>query len=102
MTRQDMARLIVLGPEDFGRREWVALAWARNWTICRGAPSDRALVAEFESLYSEKERRDILAVLTAVDFSNLFMNTITRQYHDAEADSCRLLSQKSPTTESKD
>jgi hypothetical protein len=97
-----MAKLIMLRPEDFTRREWVALAWARNWTVCRGAPSDRALVTEFESLYSEQERRDILAVVTATDFSNLLMNTITRKYHDAEADSCRLLSQKSPTTESKD
>ena len=91
-----MARLIVLGPEDFGRREWVALAWARNWTLCRGAPSDPALVTEFESLYSEQERRDILAVVTAMDFSNLFMNTLTRRYRDAEADSCKLPNPKSP------
>lgn len=92
----------MLRPEDFGRREWVALAWARNWAVCRGTPSDRALAAEFESLYSEQERRDILAVVTAMDFSNLFMNTITRRYHDAEADSCTLPDRKRLTPESKE
>jgi alkylhydroperoxidase family enzyme len=91
-----MAKLIMLRPEDFTRREWVALAWARNWTVCRGAPSDRALVTEFESLYSEQERRDILAVVTAMDFSNLFMNTLTRRYRDAEAASCKLPNPKIP------
>lgn len=96
MTSEDMARLVTLRPEDFDRREWVALAWARDWAICRGAPSDRALVAEFESLYNEQERRDILAVVTAMDFSNLFMNTITRRYRDAEAGSCGLQNPRNP------
>jgi hypothetical protein len=91
-----MAKLIILRPEDFIRREWVALAWARNWTICRGAPSDPALVAKFESLYSEQERRDILAVVTAMDFPNLLMNTLTRRYRDAEATNCKLPNPKSP------
>jgi hypothetical protein len=94
-----MAKLITLRPEDFGRREWVALAWARNWTTCRGAPSDRALVTEFESLYSEQERRDILAVVTAMDLSNLLMNTLTGQYRDAEAANCKL---QSPVIEGKE
>jgi hypothetical protein len=53
-------------------------------------------VAEFESLYSEQERRDILAVVTATNFSNLFMNTLTRRYRDAEAASCKLPNPKSP------
>jgi alkylhydroperoxidase family enzyme len=97
-----MARLVMLRPEDFGRREWVALAWARDWTICRGAPSDRALVAEFESLYNEQERRDILAVVTAMDFSNLFMNSLTRRYRDAGAASCRLANQERPAIEGKE
>ena len=97
-----MAKLVMLRPEDFGRREWVALAWARDWTICRGAPSDQAVVAEFESLYSEQERSHILAVVTVMDFSNLLTNTLTRQYRDSETASCRRTKQKSPTSEGKE
>jgi hypothetical protein len=97
-----MAKLVMLRPEDFGRREWVALAWARDRTICRGAPSDQAIVAEFESLYIEQERRDILAVVTVMDFSNLLMNTLTGRYRDAEAASCSLTKQKSPAIEGKE
>jgi len=97
-----MAKLVMLRPDDFDRREWAALAWARNWTICRGAPSDRAQVAEFEALYSEQERRDILAVVTAIDFSNLLMNTLTGQYRDAEGASCSLRSPEGPVTDGKE
>jgi hypothetical protein len=55
----------------------VALAWARDWTLFRGEMPDQELVAEFESLYDEQERRDILATVVAMDFANRFMNTTT-------------------------
>jgi alkylhydroperoxidase family enzyme len=72
-----MNDLITLDPAKFERREWVALAWARDWALFHGEFPDQELVREFESLYSEQQRRDILAVATVMDFANRFMNTTT-------------------------
>lgn len=74
-----MKKLIRLDPADFERREWVALAWVRDWALFRGEFPDQELVQEFESLYTEQERRDILAVATTMDFANRFNNTFTRK-----------------------
>ena len=60
----------------------MALSWARDWTIFRGSSPDADLTAEFEALYAEQERRDIVAVLTVMDFANRFNNTVTGKYLD--------------------
>ena len=75
-----MVKLTDLDPNDFERRTWIALAWARDWTLFRGEMPDQELVAEFESSYTEQERRDILATVTAMDFANRFMNTSTGDF----------------------
>jgi len=79
LTKDQMVCLVDPSPEDSEYKEWVALEWARNWALTRGKFSDRKIVAEFESLYSEQERADILAVVTVMDFANRFANTITGQ-----------------------
>lgn len=53
------------------------MAWARDWATFRGEMPDAELVREFETLYSEQQRRDILAVVTVMDFANRWNNTIT-------------------------
>lgn len=60
----------------------MALAWARDWAIFGGSSPDPELTAEFESLYTEQQRRDITAVLTVMSFANHFMNTTTGKYLD--------------------
>jgi alkylhydroperoxidase family enzyme len=75
LTDDEMARLVNLSPDDFEHREWVALEWARTWALSRGEVSDSTVTAEFESIYTEQERRDILAVVTVMDFANRFMNS---------------------------
>lgn len=45
----------------------------------RGEFPDQDLVREFESLYSEQQRRDLLAVVTVMDFANRWNNTMTGQ-----------------------
>lgn len=70
-----MARLADLSPDEFEHREWAALEWARSWAISRGAVADSEVLTEFEALYTEQERRDILAVVTVMDFANRFMNS---------------------------
>ena len=72
-----MEAQIRLDPADFEHREWVALAWAREWALTRGKVENAELLEEYESLYNKRERRDILAVVTAMDFANRFMNTLT-------------------------
>ncbi len=90
-----MVCLVDLSPDDAEHKEWVALAWARDWALFRGEMPDAELLAEFESLYTEQERRDILAVVTAMDFANRFMNTSTGDIlvpptEDSEAGAIRL------------
>jgi alkylhydroperoxidase family enzyme len=75
LSEDDMGKLIHLEAGDFDRKKWVALAWARDWALFRGDMPDEDLVSEFESLYTEQERRDILATVTVMDFANRFMNT---------------------------
>jgi hypothetical protein len=79
-----MGKLVELAPEDFDRKTWVALAWARDWALFRGEMPDEELVSEFESLYNEQERRDILATVTVMDFANRFMNSTTGDVLDLE------------------
>jgi hypothetical protein len=75
LTDEEMASLVDLSPDDFEHREWVALEWARTWALSRGEVAEGSATDEFESLYSEQERRDILAVVTTMDFANRFMNS---------------------------
>lgn len=77
LTDKDIQDLVELDPADFERREWVALAWARDWALYRGDCPDRELGSEFESLYTEKERRDLMAVVITQDFANRWNNTFT-------------------------
>jgi len=85
LTKADMARLVELNPKHYDHKTWIALAWARDWTLFRGQMPDEELVEGFESLYTERERRDILATVTAMDFANRFMNTITGDVLDINA-----------------
>jgi len=75
-----MVKLIELKREDFPEREYAALSWARDWATFRGELPDQEVVEEFEQSYNEQERRDILAVVTVMDFANRFMNTTTGDF----------------------
>jgi len=57
----------------------VALAWTRDYALFNGDFPDPEVVEDFESEYTEQERRDILAVLTIMGFANRWMNTSTGQ-----------------------
>jgi len=72
-----MKDLVELNPEKFERREWLALAWVRDWALFKGEFPDRELVKEYEAAYTEQQRRDILAVAVTMDFANRFMNSTT-------------------------
>ena len=82
LSDREIRDLEELRPDKFEHKEWVALAWARDWALFRGELPDPDLVREFESLYTEKERHDILAVVTTMDFANRFMNTLTGKVLD--------------------
>lgn len=78
----------------------MALAWAREWTFTRGNVADPQILAEFNSLYNQRERSDILAVVTCMDFANRIMNTLTGQYLDLDASTCELPPLEDPEQES--
>ena len=79
LSDEDISNLIKLDPADFDHKEWVALAWTRDYAIFNGEFPDPQIVREFESLYTEQQRRDILAVITIMSFANRFNNTFTGQ-----------------------
>ena len=85
MTEAEIYRLAMLPPEQFERQEWVALAYARDWTLFEGRMPDPELVAEFERLYPEERRRAILAWITAANFANRFNNTYDKPLDLPEA-----------------
>ena len=85
MTEEEIYRLAALPPEQFERREWVALAYARDWALFQGEMPDRELAAEFEQLYSEPERHSLLALMTMMFFANRFNNTFGKPLRLPEA-----------------
>ena len=64
-------------PAKFERREWLALAWVRDWALFHGQFPDQELVKNFDAASTEQQRRDILAVAVTMDFANRFNNTRT-------------------------
>ena len=79
MDDSEIQALVKLDPKNYDPKQWAALAWARDWATFRGRLPDQDLVREFEAQYTESERRDILAVLTVMDFANRWNNTFTGQ-----------------------
>jgi hypothetical protein len=69
--------LETLDPEKYERREWLALAWARDWALFHGRFPDPELVKDYEAAYTEQQRRDLLAVVYTMDFANRWNNTFT-------------------------
>ncbi len=60
----------------------MALAWTRDYALFDGDFPDQEMVEEFESLYTEQQRRDILAVLVVMGFANRFNNTFSGKVLD--------------------
>jgi len=75
LTQEEIYRLAALPKDQFDHREWVALAYARDWALFRGQMPDQELVDEYHRLYSESERRSLHALMTIMYFSNRFNNT---------------------------
>lgn len=67
-----------LSPDRFDRREWVALQWVKTYLLYEGAVPDFALAAEFESLFSDRDRVEIFAVFKLMLFFNMLMNTVRK------------------------
>ena len=78
MSEAEIYRLATLPPDQFEHREWVALAYARDWALFQGPPPDQELTAEFERLYSEEQRHSIQAWITAANFANRFNNSFSK------------------------
>jgi len=78
LSEEEIYRLAALPPDQFERREWVALAYARDWALFQGQTPDQELAAEFERSYSDEQRRSIQAWITAANFANRFNNTFMK------------------------
>lgn len=92
LTKQDIEKLAYLRPQDFERREWVALAFAREWAWGQGSVADSGLSREFESLYTREERGRIIKLVRMMDFFNCLGNLFIRRSWkgDPHAASCPL------------
>ena len=86
LSEEEIYRLAALPKDQFEHREWVALAYARDWALFRGQMPDQELVDEFNRLYSESERRALLALMTTMYFTNRFNNTFWKPLQLPQAD----------------
>ena len=70
--------MVALSPDRFAHREWVALQWVKTYLLYEGAMPDPALDAEFESLFSDRNRAEIFAVFKLMLFFNMLANTVRK------------------------
>ena len=73
-----MKDLVELSPDRFERREWVALQWVKTYLLYEGAVPDSALAAEFEKLFTSRDRVEIFAVFKLMLFFNMLANTVKK------------------------
>lgn len=101
LTKQDIENLAHLRVQDFERKEWVALAFAREWVWGGGTVADGDLLSEFESLYARGERARIMKLVRMMDFFNCFGNLFIRRKwrNDPCGASCPLPSSPRATEE---
>ena len=85
----EISDLETLDPAKFEHREWVALMYARDYILFDGRPADEEIVREFQKLYSERERADILAMIKMMDFTNRFNNTWDRRRVPTKSESSK-------------
>ena len=84
LTDENIEELEVLDPSDFDHRQWVALMIVRDWVIFDGELPDEELVEEFETLYTEKEQKDIMALMEVQFFANRWNNTFNGKPYKQE------------------
>ena len=93
MTATDFEVLGELPRDQFDHREWVALQWVRNYLVFEGtfpnAELDAELDAEFENLYSPRERTCIFAIFKLMLFFNMLVNTLAGNRY-AEGAACEI------------
>jgi len=75
ITAEDIDKLIYLKQEDFDYREWLALKFVQDWIFSDGKEPEDAYVSDYNTNYSEKERRCVLKLLRMMRFANYFNNT---------------------------
>ncbi len=79
ITKDKYLSLIKLDKKDFDYREWVALAYAREWTFEKGREFSNKINEEFRNLYSLKEQALIKKLLRTMLFANYCGNAFFKR-----------------------
>ncbi|MFP4476761.1 MAG: hypothetical protein ACLFOY_14480 [Desulfatibacillaceae bacterium] len=74
LTGKDIENLIDLPAEQYERREWVALKYARKWTALRGKAPVPVWEEHLAREYSKKERAYIVKVMRMMMLANYTSN----------------------------
>ncbi|MEW5737162.1 MAG: hypothetical protein AB1921_20125 [Thermodesulfobacteriota bacterium] len=76
ITGEELEKLVKLDPNDFPRRKWLALAYARQTAALRGAEPQGPEADEFRAAYSKKEQAHIKKILRMMKAANYTSNTL--------------------------
>ncbi len=70
ITKKEYLSLIKLNKKDFLYREWIALAYAREWTFNKGKDFSNEYNDEFNKFFSKSEQALIKKLLRTMLFAN--------------------------------
>jgi len=76
VSEEELAQLEGMRPEDFDRRTWLAVVYARSLAAEDFGPVDSSLEREIAEVFSEEERSDIEVVAHAMTVVNRSANTL--------------------------
>lgn len=76
VSEAELAELEGMRPEDFDRRTWLAVVYARSLAAEDFGPVDPSLGRELAEVFSEEERGDIEVVAHAMTVINRSANTL--------------------------
>lgn len=80
--KEDLEKLVKLNPEDFERKRWLALRYARMTAEARGDEPAGPLADEFRAAYTKKEQAHIRKILLMMKAANYSSNTLLHMPYD--------------------
>jgi len=75
LSRQEIDDLLLLDPEKFEHREWLALKYAQDWAFLDGGEPAGSYMEDFDKTYTAEEKQRIVKLLKMIQFANYWNNT---------------------------
>lgn len=79
LQREEIDSLLLLEPEKFDYREWLALKYAQDWALLDGSEPEGPHIADFYKNYTRNEIQRIQKLLRMIQFANYWNNTFKKR-----------------------